>query len=101
MKAKPDNISQEDWDDGEIPELTDEDFARMRPAIEVHPDIVEAYNTGNLKLRQGERGAQKAPTKQPVSIRLSPEVTEYFRATGSGWQTRLDKVLKDYVAAQR
>ena len=35
-------------------ELTDEDFARLRPAIEVVPEIVAAY------LRS--RGAQKGPT---------------------------------------
>ena len=36
--------------------------------------------------------------KKPVSIRLSSEVLEYFRATGKGWQTRMDEVLKNYVA---
>lgn len=35
--------------------------------------------------------------KQPVSIRLSPEVLEAFKATG-GWQTRIDSVLLQYVA---
>jgi len=35
--------------------------------------------------------------KQPISIRLSTDVLEYFRATGKGWQTRVDAVLHDYV----
>jgi len=42
-KRKPDHISQEDWDAVDIPELTEEDFSRMKPASEVVPDIVEAY----------------------------------------------------------
>lgn len=42
-----------------------------------------------------------AMSKQPVSIRLSPEVLGYFKATGKGWQTRLDEVLKAYVAERR
>ena len=45
------------------------------------------------------RGRPKAAiTKQLVSIRYSPEVLEYFRGTGEGWQSRIDRVLKEYVA---
>ena len=36
-------------------------------------------------------------TKQLVSVRYSPEVIAYFRATGEGWQSRMDSVLRDYV----
>ena len=39
--------------------------------------------------------------KERISIRLSPEVTAYFRATGKGWQTRLDEVLKEYIETHR
>lgn len=40
------------------------------------------------------RGPQKAPRKVPVSIRLSPDVVAYFRATGPGWQGHIDDVLR-------
>ena len=44
------------------------------------------------------RGRPKAAsTKQLVSIRYSPEVVKYFKSTGAGWQSRIDKVLKEYV----
>ncbi|WP_244559206.1 BrnA antitoxin family protein [Bathymodiolus platifrons methanotrophic gill symbiont] len=43
-------------------------------------------------------GRQKSPTKVPISIRVSPEVAEYFRSAGKGWQGRVDHVLKEYVA---
>jgi uncharacterized protein (DUF4415 family) len=36
--------------------------------------------------------------KQLVSIRYSPEVLAYFRSTGEGWQSRMDGVLKEYIA---
>jgi uncharacterized protein (DUF4415 family) len=46
------------------------------------------------------RGRPKlANKKQLVSIRCSPEVIEYFRASGAGWQARMDAALKDYVEA--
>jgi uncharacterized protein (DUF4415 family) len=44
-------------------------------------------------IRRGKRGPQKAPTKKLVSLRLSPEVIEHFKAGGPGWQTRIDSAL--------
>jgi uncharacterized protein (DUF4415 family) len=45
------------------------------------------------------RGRPKSENpKQLVSLRYSPEVLEYFRATGEGWQSRMDRVLREYVA---
>lgn len=43
------------------------------------------------------RGANKRPTKEQVSVRYSPEVLAFFRATGAGWQTRMDEALREYV----
>lgn len=37
--------------------------------------------------------------KQLVSIRYSPEVLEFFKSSGAGWQSRMDAVLKEYVAS--
>jgi len=36
-------------------------------------------------------------TKERITIRLSPEVVEAFRATGKGWQTRMDGALKEWL----
>ena len=38
-----------------------------------------------------------AVTKQRTTLRLSREVLEQFRATGPGWQTRIDIALKDWL----
>ena len=46
------------------------------------------------------RGRPKAEaTKQLVSVRYSPEVVAYFKGSGEGWQSRMNKVLLDYVHA--
>ena len=50
------------------------------------------------KRKQGQRGPQRSPTKKAVSIRYSPEVLDYFKSTGAGWQTRIDEALRDWVA---
>lgn len=43
-------------------------------------------------------GSVKADAKEHINIRLSPDVLEYFRAAGEGWQTRIDAALRHYIA---
>lgn len=52
---------------------------------------------GGKVVRRGRRGPQKAPTKKLVSLRLSPEVIDHFKATGPGWQTRIDSTLMESI----
>ena len=49
------------------------------------------------KRRRGERGPQQSPTKQLVSVRYSPEVLQYFKSAGAGWQTRMNDALLEWV----
>jgi len=79
--------------DGEVRELTTDDLKQFKPLSEVNPALL-----AKIKKGIGERGPQKSPTKIPISIRVSPEVAEYFRSGGKGWQGRIDNVLKEYVA---
>ncbi|NGP18063.1 BrnA antitoxin family protein [Devosia aurantiaca] len=76
--------------DDDNPEWTEADFARAKPAHDVLPEEV-------LKSFPKTRGVQRLPKKIPVSIRLSPEVIERFKAQGPGWQTRIDEILKKAV----
>lgn len=72
--------------DDDNPEWTEEDFARARPPSALPPHILAAFPK--------TRGAQKAPTKEQVSIRLDRDVVTYFRTTGAGWQGRLNAALR-------
>jgi len=76
--------------DAENPEWTEEDFRRARPISEF-PEIVKAM----LRYR-GQRGKQKAPTKELISLRVDRDVVEAYRATGRGWQTRANEALRSY-----
>jgi uncharacterized protein (DUF4415 family) len=51
------------------------------------------------KRKPGQRGPQVAPTKQLVSVRYSPEVLAFFKASGAGWQRRMDEALKQWVSS--
>jgi uncharacterized protein (DUF4415 family) len=76
-----------DWDAVDSPELTDEQLAQARPFAEVFPDLAESIRRS--------RGRPKAEKRlQHVSIRLDPEVVAKFKATGKGWQSRINEVLK-------
>ena len=51
-----------------------------------------------LPLQTKLRGRPKAAvTKERITIRLSQDVVEQFRASGTGWQTRMDAALKDWL----
>lgn len=93
-RKKPEHISQADWDAVDIPELDAKKVARMRPAREVLPDVVEAY-------RRSRGRPPKETTKEQVTLRLDPEVLAYFRSQGRGWQTLLNDALKRLVNRRR
>lgn len=88
-------------EDPDARELTEEEFKQMRPAREVLPP--EIYNdlVEQSRRAQRQRGVQKHPKQEQISIRLDSEVVEYFRSGGAGWQTRLNDVLKDYISSHR
>lgn len=75
---------------GEVRELSDDDFQHATPFTAL-PDSLKTT------LSRRARGSQKSPVKERITIRLSPEVVAPFRATGEGWQTRLDAALKDWL----
>jgi uncharacterized protein (DUF4415 family) len=65
------------------------------------PAAVEAYWKKGQVRRPGQRGPGKKAKKVLLSVRYSPEVVEYFKATGEGWQKRMDEALKEWVSAHR
>ena len=79
--------------DPDNPEITEEQFARMRPASEVLPPELYA------KLVRGPgRPTSPGATRVPISLRVDPSVLRAYRATGPGWQTRMNEALAAGVA---
>ncbi|MGO4439970.1 BrnA antitoxin family protein [Rhizobium sp. RAF56] len=76
--------------DPDNPELTDEQIAGLRPMREVLPDLA-----ANIDREIAKRGRPKAElTKTPVTIRLDPDLVEHYKATGKGWQSRINDDLR-------
>ena len=82
--------SAADWDNvSDNSELTPSEMEQARPFAEVFPDLAEKISKG--------RGKQKQPTKLRVTLRLDRATIEAFKATGRGWQSRIDQALKTLV----
>lgn len=71
-----------------------EEEQKISAGIATDPDNPELDMSFFVKAKHG-RGPQKAPTKKLVSLRLDPEVVDHFRATGQGWQSRMNDVLRN------
>ena len=78
---------------------TPEEDAAITAAAQADPDALPLTDAEwaavKPKARRGRRLA--AVTKERITIRLSLEVVETFRASGDGWQTRVDSALKDWL----
>jgi uncharacterized protein (DUF4415 family) len=84
---------------GTIVPTREEDEAINR-GIAADPDT---YELSAADLKQMKKiGRPKAEvTKERITIRLSPDVVEAFKASGAGWQTRIDTALKDWLKTHR
>ncbi len=77
-------------DDEDNPEWTEEDFARARPFKEVFPEQYKAW-----------KKLGRPPVETPkvhIGFRLAPDVVQGIRATGRGYNARVEKVLRDALA---
>jgi uncharacterized protein (DUF4415 family) len=80
--------SRRTWrDPDDAPEVTDEWIAGA-----------DVYDGKKLVRRGRPAGTAK---KSQTTVRISNEVLAFFRASGRGWQTRMDAALKKYVAARQ
>lgn len=83
--------TQADWDEvSDNPEVTEEELKEFRPFREVFPDLAEAID------RKLGRPKAESP-KKAISIRLDQEVIDRFKATGDGWQSRMNEALRKAV----
>jgi uncharacterized protein (DUF4415 family) len=75
------NATGHEWTDpDDAPELTDEWF-----------DTADYYE-GEKLVRRGR--PKSASPKEAVSLRLDPDVVAHYRATGPGWQSRINEALR-------
>jgi uncharacterized protein (DUF4415 family) len=79
--------------DDDNPEWTEADFARAKPFKEVFPEQYKAWK----KPGRPKAGAPKVH----IGLRLSADVVEGIRASGKGYNGRVDKALREALAKKR
>jgi uncharacterized protein (DUF4415 family) len=75
--------------DPDAPEATDAQLAQAKPFNEVFPALADA-----MRRNVGGRPKSENP-KVAVSLRLDPEIVARFKASGPGWQTRMNDALRE------
>lgn len=55
------------------------------------PEQIAARRPGRPK------GRTQEVTKEAIKLRIDPDVLETFRASGAGWQTRMNAALADWL----
>lgn len=76
--------------DPDNPEMTEEELKELRPFREVFPELAASID------RKLGRPKAKTP-KKAISLRLDQEVIDRFKATGDGWQSRMNEALRKAV----
>ena len=78
-----------------------EELRKMKDGGELHKTREDAQA---VDLPEGFWDAAKVEmpkTKQPVSMRVDPDILEFFKEQGNGHLTRMHAVLRAYVDAQK
>ena len=96
MNAKLLNTPTEWVDPDDAPELTEEFFLKAVPMIGGKPASIDAADTAFAAALKRGRPKVESP-KQALTVRYDTDVIEAFKATGKGWQTRMNAALKDWL----
>lgn len=85
MNKKPDPTLIDD----DAPEWSKSDFKGAKRLSEMPADFQQAIRRA--------RGPQKTPTKVQTTIRFDPDVLDGLKATGQGWQTRVNDAMREWL----
>ena len=76
---------------------TDIEDAQILAAALADPDNPTLTDAELLQFWRGRGRPQGSGKKEQVTLRLDAEILEQFRATGNGWQTRINDALRDWA----
>jgi uncharacterized protein (DUF4415 family) len=85
--------------DEENPEWTREEVRDARPALEVISEVFGPHVAEALKRGRGR--PPKSDRKVNQTLRLDADVLEAYKQGGSGWQTRINEVLREHMPTGR
>ena len=78
-----------------MPRLSEREILERDAARDLNAELLESIadiHAGNVRVT-----VMPEQTRSLVLVPHSPEVVEYFKAAGAGWQTRMDEALKEWI----
>ncbi len=78
--------------DEDAPEWSESDFKKAKRLSDMPAEFQQAIRRA--------RGPQKSPTKIQTTIRFDQDVLEGLKATGRGWQTRVNDAMREWLRHQ-
>lgn len=83
--------------------LTDWELVRHEAREGIEPeqdeDSPDASGLMRAEIKKRRRGRPIGTTKVSTTVRLDRDILDAFRATGPGWQSRMNQVLKEWIKA--
>ena len=76
---------------------TDKEDAQITAAALTDPDNLPLTDSELSQFKRGRGRPQGSGKKEQVTLRLDAQILEQFKATGSGWQTRINDALLDWT----
>ena len=99
MIAKKRNTPGTWVDPDDAPEMTDADFASGVWQI---GDKIVSREEAQVAIKKALRGRPAGTgTKKSTTVRFDNDILAAFKATGRGWQTRLNAALRDWLKEHR
>ena len=76
---------------------TDSEDAQITAAALTDPDNLPLTDAELSQFKRGRGRPLGSGRKEQITLRLDTEILEQFKATGNGWQTRINEALRDWA----
>ncbi|MCL2298359.1 MAG: BrnA antitoxin family protein [Proteobacteria bacterium] len=101
MKKSASNTVKHTLDPNNMPPLTAEQKARLEALAAMPDEAIDYSDAPYLPDAVWVRAAGLPGYKKQITLRIDGDVLDYFRNTGSRYQSRINAVLRTYVDAQK
>ncbi len=102
MRMKERNIVKRTLDLKNPPTLSPEQITRLNATASMSDDLIDYSDAPYREDALWMRAADELPqTKRQITLRIDAEVLEFFKNTGTRYQSRMNAVLRSYVEAHK
>ncbi len=101
MPKKESNIVKRTLDLKKKPRLSAEQRTRLDAVAAMPDEQIDYSDAPSLPDAVWAKAVEMPHAKQQITLRLDADVLDFFRHTGSRYQTRINAVLRSYVEVHR